>query len=236
MTIRRTIPSDFMKHPRLADLARRMTAEPPAPAPQPAAASADVDPIWSRVLDRAGDPTPRDTVRDGPAEPTVPFAYRTSDDLLRHLPSEARALLQRLDDHATDARDRSVAMTGHVHAAEDRAGRVAIDVAAAIRAAGLPEVQSLDDARAMVERDRWPERFTEQMINHVRRIVAEGDRLSEAQGEVARLRERQREHAARTAPIVALRDRIVTRPRPIQAAVQGGRTARRWTPRRLRRR
>jgi len=201
------IKSPYMESlPSLARLARAL-AEPPAPAP--AAASADLDPVWRTAIDRAGDPTPRDRVGDVP-EREPAFSYRTSEDLTRHLPEPARALLRRLDDHATEARDRSVALTAHIHAADDRAARVSIDVAAAIRAAGLPEVQSLDDARAMAARDRWPERFTEPMISHVRRIVAEGARLAEAQGEVARLRDRQRQHAAATAPITALRNRIVT--------------------------
>jgi len=208
MPYRQVIPSDFMSHPRLADLARRMQAEAPPPAPQAAAASADLDPIWSRAIDRAGDPTPRDRIADAP-EREPAFSYRTPEGLTHHLPPAARALLRRLDDAATESRDRSVALTAHVHAAEDRAGRASIDVAAAIRAAGLPEVPDLEAARALAERDRWPERFTEPMISHVRRIVAEGDRLAEAKGEVARLRDRQREHAARTAPITALRDRIV---------------------------
>ena len=34
MPYRQTIPSDFMSHPRLAELARRMQAEAPPPAPQ----------------------------------------------------------------------------------------------------------------------------------------------------------------------------------------------------------
>jgi hypothetical protein len=204
------IKSPYMESlPSLARLARAL-AEPPLPAPQ-ASASADLDPTWQRAIAAAEPVGPgRDRVTDGPAEPTVPFSYRTSDDLLRHLPEPARDLLRRLDDHATEARDRSVALTAHVHAAEDRAGRVSLDVAAAIRAAGLPEVQSLDDAQRMAASGRFPSHYTEPMVAHVRRIVGEGDRLAEAQGEVARLRERQRQHAAATVPITALRNRIVT--------------------------
>jgi len=205
------IKSPYMQDlPSLARLARTLAdpALPPAPAPQAAAASADLDPVWRTAIDRAGDPTPRDRVGDVP-EREPAFSFRTSDDLLRHLPPAAVALMRRLDDAATEARDRSVALTAHIHAAEDRAGRVSIDVAAAIRSAGLPEVPDLEAARAMAERDRWPERFTEPQREHVRRIVAEGDRLAEAQAEVARLRERQRQHAEATAPITALRDRIV---------------------------
>jgi hypothetical protein len=209
MPSRQVIPSDFMSHPRLADLARWMTAEQPPPAPQPAAASADLDPVWRTAIERAGDPTPRDRVADAP-EREPAFSYRTPEGLTQHLQPAAVALIRRLDDAATEARDRTVALTAHVHAAEDRAGRVSLDVAAAIRSAGLPEVPDLAAARALVERDRWPERFTEPQREHVRRIVAEGDRLAEAQGEVARLRDRQRQHAAETAPITALRNRIVT--------------------------
>ena len=62
----------------------------------------------------------------------------------------------------------------------------------------------------MAKRDRWPEHYSDPQRQHVRRIVAEGDRLAEAQGEVARLRDRQRQHAAEAAPVTALRNRIVT--------------------------
>jgi hypothetical protein len=206
MPTRQTIPSDFKSHPRLAELHRRMQEAPP---PVAAASAAEpLDPVWQRAIERAEPPSTRDRVADAP-EREPPFSYRTSEDLTRHLPEPARALLRRLDDFATESRDRSVAMTAHVHAAEDRAGRASLDVQAAIRSDGLPEVPDLDAARAMVARDRWPEHYTEPMISHVRRIVAEGDRLAAAQAEVARLRDRQRAHASATAPIVALRERIV---------------------------
>lgn len=206
MPIRQTIPSEFMTGPRLADLARRPPAPPAPPAPAAAAAS-DLDPVFARAIEVVGDPAPRDRVTDA-AEPESAFAFRVAETLLAKLPEPARALLRRLDRAATEARDMTVALGRHIDAAGDRIGRVNIDVRAAIQYARLNEVQNLEAARAIVASDRWPVGFTEPMKATVRRIVAEGERLAEAQAEHAELIRRRQEHATRTAPLLALRRRL----------------------------
>ena len=172
-----------------------------------AAPAAPLDPVWQGAISRQPPPG-RDRVAEAPAEPAPPFAYRTDPRVMDMLPIEGRAVLRRLDDAATEARDRSVALARHLDAARDRVGIASIDVTAAIRAAGLAEVATLGAAREIVASGRWPAAFTEPMRELVRRIVREGERLAEAEAEVDRLAERRREHAAATAPIVALRERV----------------------------
>jgi len=194
------IPSPMMTGPRLADAWR----VPPAPA----ASAAPLDPMWQRAIERAEPPGGRDVVRDAPGrEP--PFAYRTDPAILGRLPPRAAALLRRLDTLATEARDRTLALSGHLDTARDRAGRVSLDVHAAIRAAGLPEAQTADQARTMAALGRWPAHYTEPMRSHVARIVAEAQRHAEAEAEVRDLSERIREHSAAAAPVIALRSRLV---------------------------
>ncbi len=189
------VPSPYLAG--TPSLARLAAAAPPAP----------LDPVWQQAIERQPPPG-RDAVRDAPSEPEPPFRYETSPDLLRHLPEPARALLRRLDEFSTEARDVTVALSRHIDAARDRSGRAALDVAAAIRNAGLPEAATLEQAREMVASDRWPPGFSEPMKAHVRHIVAEGERLREAEQEIARLVERRRDHTAATAPITTLRGRV----------------------------
>jgi len=209
MPYRQIIPSPYLdKLPKLSEFYKKMPAEPPPPPPQ-AGAAPNLDPIWQQSIDGMGDPRSRDRVSNGQAEPSTPFSYRTSDNLLRHLPEPARALLQRLDDAATEARDRTVALMRHIYAAEERVSCAALDVAATIKAAGLREITTLQDAREMIANDSWPEGYGGPQREHVRVIVAAGDRLAAAQAEVQRLRERQRAHNDATAPIAALHDRVL---------------------------
>jgi hypothetical protein len=194
-----------MSGPRLADAWSRAGA--PRPAPAAAAAAAPLDPTWQRALANAEPPGARDRVTDA-AEREPAFSYRTDPALLDRLPEPAAALLRRLDEAATEARDRTISLSRHLDDAGDRAGRVSLDVRAAIRAAGLPEVQTADQARTMAALGRWPAGYGERERSHVARIVAEGQRLAEAEAEVARLRERLRDHNATAAPITARRHRL----------------------------
>jgi hypothetical protein len=191
-----------MVGPRLADAWSRAGAP-----PRPAAADAPLDPTWQRAFERAEPPGARDVVRDA-AEREPAFSYRTASEVLNRLPEPAAALLRRLDDAATEARDRTISLSRHLDDARDRAGRVSLDVRAAIRAAGLPEVQTADQARTMAALGKWPAGYGERERSHVARIVAEGQRLAEAEAEVARLREQLRDHNERAAPITALRHRL----------------------------
>jgi hypothetical protein len=210
------IPSPYMSGPRLATAWHRAGA-PPRPA---AAADAPLDPTWQRAIARA-EPGNRDRVGDSAEAP--PFSFRTDEALLRRLPPAAAELLRRLDDAATESRDRTVALSRHLDDARDRAGRVALDVGAAIRSAGLPEVQTLDAARTMAALGKWPAHYTEPMKSHVARIVAEGQRLAEAEAEVRRLQEKLHAHNATAAPITALRHRLAeaaSRLRPPVRAIE----------------
>jgi hypothetical protein len=175
-------------------------------APRPAAA-ADAHPVLERAFANAEPPGARDRVTDA-AEPAPPFAFRTPDEVLRRLPPAAAELLRRLDDAATEARDRTVSLSRHLDDARDRAGRVSLDANAAISAAKLPEAQTLDQARTLAALGKWPAHYTEPMRAHVARVVAEGQRLGEAEAEVARLRQKLAAHNERAAPITALRNRL----------------------------
>jgi hypothetical protein len=198
---REIIHSDFMNGPRLADLVRAQRAAPPAPA---AAAPAEpLHPVWQKALANAEPPGARDVVRDSVGS-EEPFIYRTSDDILRRLPERARELLRRFDAAATEARDRTIALGGHVNAASDRAGRISLDVQAVLRAAKRADLQTVEDARRVAKSPgaTGPEKAWAE------RIIAEADRLAEAQAEHADLVRRRREHAERTAPLTALRARL----------------------------
>jgi hypothetical protein len=198
--VTRTIPSPYMSGPRLADAWHRAGA-PPRPT------AADVHPALAEAAARAEPAQGRDAVRDAPDQPP-PFAYRTDDAVLARLPPAAAALMRRFDDAATEARDKTVSLSRHVDDARDRAGRISVDVSGAIRAAGLPEVQTLDAARTMAALGKWPAGYGERERAHVARIVAEGQRLAEAEAEVQRLREKLHAHNATAAPLTALRQRL----------------------------
>lgn len=205
----RMIPSPTMTGPRLADAWRMPAAA--------AAAAEPLHPAFARAIERTA--PPGDRVGDA-ADREPPFSYRTDPALLDRLPERARTLLRRLDNAATEGRDRTIALSGHLDAARDRAGRISIDVQAAIRAAALPEVASLDQARTMAALGRWPAHYTDPMRAHVARIVAEGQRLDQAEAEARDLADRLREHNQRAAPIFALRSRLVEAAARVRAPVR----------------
>ncbi len=189
------VPSPYLAG--TPSLARLHTAAPGAP----------LDPVWQQAIERQPPPG-RDGARDSPAAPEPAFAYRTDPRILDLLPPEARALMRRLDEFSTEARDATIAVSQHIDSARDRAGRISLDVAAAIRAAALPEAATLEAARAMAASDKWPAHLSEPQRAHVLRIVEEGERLREAEAEVAGLVARRRQHADTTSPVTTLRTRV----------------------------
>lgn len=204
MPYRQTIPSDFMAGPRLADLLRAA-----APPPSPRAGAAEpLHPAFQKGIDNLGDGRDRDAVRGAP-EREPAFSYRTDPALLDRLPPASAALLRRLDRACTEARDTTIALGRQIDEAGDRIGRASLDIRAAIQAARLAEVQTLDEARAMAALGRWPTGFTDPMKAQVARIIAEGQRHAEAEAERAELVQRRNGHNARTAPLTALRQRLV---------------------------
>lgn len=198
MPYRQTIPSEWMAGPRLS----RAAAPPPAPA-----AAADLHPVWQQAISRAEPPGQRDRVHDAPDQPPA-FSYRTPPEVLARLPERTAALLRRLDRECTDARDRGVALGRHVDDASDRVGAALLDLRAAIQSAALPEVPDAATARTMVATQKWPAGFTEPMRARVVAIVAAAQRVDDARREHAELVDRRRQDAERTAPLIALRQRV----------------------------
>ena len=107
----RMIPSPYLAGPRLADAWLSPTAAAAPASPEP------LHPAWQKVVEKA---KPQgDRVSDG-RDREPPFEYRTDPVLLERLPPRAAALLRKLNAVATDARDRTVALSRHVDAARDR--------------------------------------------------------------------------------------------------------------------
>jgi len=190
-----------MAGPRLADAWSR-AGTPPRPT-----AAADAHPVWARVAERAEPPGARDTVRDAPDQPTA-FSYRTPEEVLRRLPEPAAALLRRLDEAATEARDRTVAITSHINAALDRLAVRRTDLAATLRAARQHRLETVEDARRVLATPPTSRDWGPAERSHAEAIVRAADRAAEVEAEITRLREKLREHNARAAPILALRTRL----------------------------
>jgi hypothetical protein len=199
--VTRMILSPFMANtPKLASAWQRAGAPPRA-----AAADAPLDPAWQHAIARA-EPGNRDRVGDSAEAP--PFSFRTDEALLRRLPPVAAALLRRFDEAATESRDKTLAIQGHINAASDRLASRRVDLHAALRAASQAGLETVDDARRVLaspEGGRW----SASERSHAAAIVAAADRVSEAEAELRRLREKLNAHNATAAPITALRGRLV---------------------------
>jgi hypothetical protein len=204
MPIREIIPSPYLDGlPRLSDLARHAQRAAPPPPAATAAPAEPIHPALQRGIEALGDGRPRDTVRDAPDQPPA-FSYRTPPEVLDRLPEPARALLRRLDRECTEARDVTISLGRHIDAASDRIGSISIDLQALLRAAKRADLQTVEDARRIAKSPgaTGPERAWAE------RIIAEADRLAEARAEHADLVRRRREHAERSAPLTALRQRL----------------------------
>ncbi|WP_019013172.1 hypothetical protein [Elioraea tepidiphila] len=194
------IPSPYMAGPRLADARPRAAAA-------PAASAEPLHPVWEKAIAAAEPPAARDRVADAPDQPPA-FSFRTPDDLLRRLPAPAAALLRRLDDAATEARDRTVALGRHIDAAHDRLAVRRADLHGAIRAARQHRLETVDDARRVLATPPTSREWGEAERRHAEVIVAAADRAAEVEAEIARLRARLAEHNLAAAPIAALRQRL----------------------------
>ena len=158
--------------------------------------------IWQKLAEKAK--PPGDRVTDA-REPEPPFEYRTDPALLDRLPPRAAALLRKLNAVATDARDKTVALTRHLDAARDRVALAQIDLQAAFRAANRANLASVEDARRALASAST----TETTRSYAASIVAAAKRVDDANAEVRDLSDRLREHNAATAPIIALRQRLI---------------------------
>lgn len=193
--MRNLIPSPFMNALRASDAWLKPLA---ADAVSPDA----LHPAWQKVAEKAK--PPGDRVSDAP-EREPPFHYRIDSALLDRLPERAAALVRKLNVLATDARDRTVALSRHVDAARDRVALAQIDLAAAFRAASRADLSSVEEAKRALA----SENTAEAKRGYAASIVAAAKRLDDAEAEVRDLAERLREHNERTAPLIALRQRLI---------------------------